>query len=112
MRAGAERYDRFASAGPMQIASSASCTGRHSRSASEYATTASMPSVRHARRTRSAISPRFAMRMRLTISGLAVRRPGAVGPGEVAVGLDRADLLAILDGLARLHEQVHQRAVN
>jgi hypothetical protein len=32
--AGADRYDRFASAGPMQIASSASWTGSESRSAS------------------------------------------------------------------------------
>ena len=41
-------------------------SARDSRSASEYATTASMPSTRQARRTRSAISPRLAMRMRLT----------------------------------------------
>jgi hypothetical protein len=46
MSAGAERYERFASAGPMQIASSASIGASDSRSASEYATTASMPSVR------------------------------------------------------------------
>ncbi len=45
MTAGADRYDRRASAGPMQIASSASWTGSESRSASLYATTASMPEL-------------------------------------------------------------------
>ena len=34
MTAGADRYDRRASAGPMQMASSASWTGSESRSAS------------------------------------------------------------------------------
>src|SRR5829696_7964631 len=108
MSAGAERYERLASAGPMQIASSASIGARDSRSASEYATTASIPSVRQARRIRSAISPRFAMRIRLTTSGDSGggRVRIGFGGGRVRVGLDRADLLAVLHRLARLDEQV------
>src|SRR5581483_9027523 len=51
-----------AGAGPMQIASSARCTGRLCASASLYTTTDWIPSSRHARMTRSAISPRLAMR--------------------------------------------------
>src|SRR5688572_27338801 len=47
----------------MQIASSARCTGRLCASASLYTTTVWIPSSRHARMTRSAISPRLAMRI-------------------------------------------------
>ena len=47
-----------------------------SRSASLYATTASMPSVRHARRIRSAISPRLAIRTRATTWSALPRTPG------------------------------------
>src|SRR3954463_2362108 len=46
----------------MQMASSARCTGRLWASASLYTTTDWMPRSRHARMTRTAISPRFAMR--------------------------------------------------
>src|SRR6267378_2259491 len=46
----------------MQIASSARCTGRLCASASLYTSTDWMPSSRHARITRRAISPRLAMR--------------------------------------------------
>src|SRR6267378_2552569 len=49
--------------GPTQIASSARCTGRLCASASLYTSTVWMPSSRHARITRSAISPRLAMRI-------------------------------------------------
>src|SRR5438105_12892645 len=45
----------------MQMASSARWTGRLWASASLYTTTDWIPSSRHARMTRSAISPRFAM---------------------------------------------------
>src|SRR5215210_1618728 len=93
--AGAERYERLASAGPTQIASSASCTGSDSRSASLYATTASTPSVRHARSTRSAISPRFAIRILRNTSALPRRSPDE---------LDDDELLAVLDCLAGLDE--------
>src|ERR1700687_3947558 len=47
----------------MQMASSAEWTGRLCASASLYTTTVWIPSSRHARMTRSAISPRFAMRI-------------------------------------------------
>src|SRR5512134_3162433 len=47
----------------MQTDSSASRTYFASRSASEWTTTVLMPSSRHARWTRSAISPRLAMRI-------------------------------------------------
>src|SRR5438046_10419631 len=47
----------------MQIASSAEWTGRLCASASLYTTTLWIPSSRQARMTRSAISPRFAMRI-------------------------------------------------
>src|SRR5436190_16506724 len=46
----------------MQMASSARCTGRLWASASLYTSTDWIPSSRHARMTRSAISPRFAIR--------------------------------------------------
>src|SRR4029078_10111592 len=63
MIAGMIMYDSRAFAGPMQIASSARCTGRLCASASLYTTTVWMPSSRHARMTRRAISPRLAMRI-------------------------------------------------
>src|SRR5258708_24632716 len=47
----------------MQMASSAEWTGRLCASASLYTTTLWIPSSRHARMTRSAISPRLAMRI-------------------------------------------------
>src|SRR5215208_1802004 len=84
----------------MQIASSASCAGSESRSASEYATTASTPSVLQALRIRSAISPRLAMRMRRNISA---SRPSARlrGGGE----LDPDQLLPVFDRGAALDER-------
>src|ERR671935_743806 len=62
MIAGMLRYESRAAAGPMHTASSARCTGRLCASASLYTTTDWMPSSRRARMTRSAISPRLAMR--------------------------------------------------
>src|ERR1700704_6075399 len=47
----------------MQMASSAEWTGRLCASGPPYTTTLWIPSSRHARMTRSAISPRFAMRI-------------------------------------------------
>src|SRR4030081_1619729 len=59
----------------MQMASSAEWTGRLCASASLYTTTLWIPSSRHARMTRSAISPRFAMRILSNeIEGLLQRR--------------------------------------
>src|SRR5215212_4285970 len=62
MSRGMRRYDSRAGAGPMQTSSSAKRTCSDSRSASEYTATVCTPSSRHARMTRSAISPRLAMR--------------------------------------------------
>src|SRR5215208_3801184 len=55
----------------MQMASSAKRTCRDSASAVEWTATVPMPSSRQARITRSAISPRFAMRTFLNMSGLS-----------------------------------------
>src|SRR5256885_9880359 len=63
MMAGMFRYESREFAGPMQMASSAEWTGRLCASASLYTTTVWIPSSRHARMTRSAISPRLAMRI-------------------------------------------------
>src|SRR4051812_5344451 len=57
----------------MHTASSASCTARESLSASLYATTEAMPAFRHARRMRSAISPRFAIRIFVNTRFLSLR---------------------------------------
>src|SRR5215210_3919070 len=56
------RYESRAGAGPMQTSSSAKRTCSDSRSASEYTATVCTPSSRQARMTRSAISPRLAIR--------------------------------------------------
>src|SRR5260370_6830525 len=57
------RYDSDAAAGPMGYASSAWVTCSAARSTSEKTATEAIPSSRHARITRTAISPRFAMRI-------------------------------------------------
>src|SRR5690349_8360674 len=98
----------------MQIASSASWAARLSRSASEYATTASTPSVRQARRIRSAISPRLAIRILRNIRPRP--RRGSRGPGSRARPggrgqLDADQLLAVLDRGAALHERRRDDAV-
>src|SRR5256885_13904499 len=75
MIAGMFRYESREFAGPMQMASSAEWTGRLCASASLYTTTLWIPSSRHARMTRNAISPRFAMRILSNKSeGLLQRR--------------------------------------
>src|SRR5579885_1950427 len=68
MRRGMLRYDSRAGAGPMHTSSSAKRTCSDSRSASEYTATVCTPSSRHARMTRSAISPRFAIRTSLNMT--------------------------------------------
>ena len=64
------RYDSRAGAGPIRTASSANRTNGASASASEYAATVASPIARHVRITRSAISPRFAIK---TLSKPAMR---------------------------------------
>src|SRR4051794_25592851 len=83
----------------MQMASSASWAARLSRSASLYATTASTPSVLHARRIRRAISPRLAMRIFRNIS----EPPSAHVRGRRELEADQ--LLAVLDRRAPLDER-------
>src|SRR3954468_7388549 len=65
MMAGMCRYDCGAGAGPMHTLSSANLTCSALESATECTATDSTPSSRQARITRSAISPRLAMRIRL-----------------------------------------------
>src|SRR5687768_12550657 len=82
--------------GPMQTAWSAKRTWRLARSASEYTATVLMPSSLQAQMTRSAISPRFAIRILLNISA---RRPWS--------GPDREEGLAVLHGLPALVMDLH-----
>src|SRR5215472_13799520 len=81
----------------MQTLSSASRTCMAEASASECTATVEMPISLQARWTRSAISPRFAIR---TFSNMAVRP-----------SLDHGQRLAELDGLGIGHEDLQQHAV-
>src|SRR3954465_10106601 len=79
----------------MQTSSSANRTCSEFSSASEYTATVLIPSSRQAQMTRSAISPRLAMRIFLNMSG----------------GPDREQPLAVLHRLAVLHVGVDDLAV-
>ena len=70
---GTFRYDSFAAGLPIQIVSSASLTCFRSRSAVECTATVLIPSSLHARRMRSAISPRLAMTILSNIAGSLIR---------------------------------------
>src|SRR5512144_659607 len=88
----------------MQTDSSASRTYLASRSASEWTTTVLIPSSRHARSMRSAISPRLAIRT-LSKSGWAFfagTRAGRL--------FDHDERLAELDRLAVLDEDLLDRS--
>src|SRR5512136_491024 len=91
--------------GPMHTASSAKRTWRLPASASEYTATVLSPSSLHAHMTRSAISPRLAIRTFLNIaSGGGAAVAGSRGPdGEERVPvLDRLPVLGVdLHNLAR-----------
>src|ERR1700761_4894267 len=78
----------------MQIASSAKRTWRLLRSASEYTATVRMPSSRQAEITRSAISPRFAIRTFLNMP-TSLPRPY------------REQRLTVFHGLPVLSEDLH-----
>ena len=103
MTAGADRYERRASAGPMQIASSASWTGSESRSASLYATTASAPSVRQARR--------IAERDLAAVGDEDLAEHGQASGGRGGGELDEDEVLAVFDRVARLDEAGPDHAV-
>src|SRR5574343_877636 len=113
-------------AGPIQTDSSANLTYLASRSASEWTTTVLMPSSRQARWTRRAISPRFAMRTFSNMMGCSadheqrfakfdrlavIDQDGLDDAGSVGFDFveqlhrfDDAQGVALLDGLADLHE--------
>src|SRR4051812_45701990 len=97
---GTLRYESRATAGPMHTASSAKRTCSASVSTSECTATARRPSSLHARTMRNAISPRFAIKtflnMRATLASAAL--------------LDLEQLLAELDRLAVLHQDLGDRA--
>src|SRR5438477_636039 len=97
MIAGMCRYDCLAGAGPMHTLSSANLTCSAFESAVECTATDAMPSSRHARITRSAISPRLAIRIFLnTCSTL----------------LDLEQRLSVLDRRAVLDETLQHHAVD
>src|SRR5947209_3336568 len=75
----------------MQMASSAEWTGRLCASASLYTTTLWIPSSRHARMTRSAISPRFAMRILSNEIERLLQRGGIRHVRGARVGEDALD---------------------
>src|SRR5262249_44545277 len=81
--------------GPMHTAWSAKRTCRLSRSASECTATVLMPRSLHAQITRSAISPRLAIRIFLNMAA-GSRRPAS------AIATDGEERIAVLDGLAAL----------
>src|SRR5512143_4243509 len=90
--------------GPMHTASSAKRTWRLPASASEYTATVFSPSSLHAHMTRSAISPRLAIRTFLNIAAARGLLAGSGRPdGEERVPvLDRLTVLGVdLDDLAR-----------
>src|SRR5436189_1863077 len=96
MMAGMFRYDSMLRGGPMHTASSAKRTCRLWASASEYTATVLTPSSLAAQMTRSAISPRLAIRIFLNM-------PRGAGPrSSSAVAPDAEEGVAVLDGLARL----------
>src|SRR5262245_31591816 len=64
----------------MRTAWSASRTWRAPRSQSEYTATVAIPSSRHARMTRTAISPRFAIRTFTT--PIVIVRTASMGRGR------------------------------
>src|SRR5262245_44667271 len=82
----------------MQTDSSASRTYFASRSASECTTTVLIPISRHARCTRSAISPRLAIRI-LSNSLLSALAAATIGPGNAFSLTDHEQRLAEFDGL-------------
>ena len=98
MTAGAERYERFASAGPMQIASSASWTGQGlavGLAVGDDRLDAERPAgAQDAQRDLAAVGD----------EDLAEHRSGVPGRRRAVAELDDDELLAVLDGVARLHE--------
>src|SRR5262245_16434122 len=96
----------------MQMDSSASLTGSEPASAVEWAITARMPISRHVRRMRSAISPRFAIRI---LWNTLMDRWDQGGPSErspipLPARLDQKERLPVLDGLSVFDQDLHDAA--
>src|SRR5689334_3877032 len=110
----------------MHTTRSASCAPRLSRSASDTASTASIPSSKQARMMRTAISPRFATSTRFSGIGSAdhderlpvLDRLAVLGPDRLDLARDRRDHgvhqlhhfddgqgVALIHGLADLDER-------
>src|SRR5580658_4520427 len=95
----------------MQTLSSASRTCMASASAVECTATVGMPSSLHARKTRSAISPRFAMRILSNIGPLEARSERQIASGaKKKLGCARAARHSLL-AVRRLFFDDHQRLV-
>src|SRR5262245_26926823 len=90
----------------MQTCSSANSTCSEFSSASEYTATVLMPSSRQAWMTRSAISPRFAIRIFLNMA-----HPPQGGVTTSLCGFYREQPLAVLHGVAVLHVDLDDLAV-
>src|SRR5690606_11813339 len=128
MMRGMFRYESVAIAGPIQTVSSAMARCMSSRSAVECTATVFNPSSLQARITRSAISPRLAIStfcIAASGSGSGDAEQGLIEFDRLAVvhqdcldhatlvgfdvvhhlhGLDDAQYIACLDGLAHFHE--------
>src|SRR5208337_4475111 len=98
----------------MQTLSSARCTCRESASAWEWTETVLMPISLQARITRMAISPRLAMRILLNMfsfaknySAASVRWTAPVRLNKPLTWIDDQEGLVELDGLAVLHQDLH-----
>ncbi len=100
---------RPARPGPMHNVRSASRAGSESRSASDAASTVSMPSARQVRMIRTAISPRFAMRMRRMLTARpSLRTRSSVSPYSTSAPSRAQDLAhraahACTHGVHELH---------
>src|SRR5580658_331530 len=102
MIAGMFKYDRADCGGPMQTVSSASSTCLVLKSAVECTATVLMPSSRHARSMRSAISPRLAM---TTFSNIALfdYEQGLTEFDRLTVRRENGRDLAFLVGFDLIH---------
>src|SRR5580698_2870789 len=96
MMFGMLRYERATGPGPTQNASFARATCSESRSASEKTATVAISSSRHARSTRTAISPRLAISTlrKMALSSIEQEQWLAVFDRRSVAGSDRHDSAA------------------
>src|SRR6185295_1946032 len=100
MMAGMFRYESTLRGGPMHTAWSAKRTWRLPASASEYTATVLIPISLHAHITRSAISPRLAIRILRKLTGSGP--PSPTRGAAASIRADGEERLAVLDGLPAL----------